>query len=301
MIIHLVKFNNFPKLEFAASVTTSGEYKNRVDRDGHLEIQIQSGGKIQYDIYDKRYIVENKVLMVSMPDDSYKSKALDEVTTNGVSVMTKIDDIEYTTVEINSKEDWERIKGETTDKLILPFYINLEDDYNSFLKIAMNIVHTSAMDSMAANMRCVGMWFEMVALLDSKTRDVLEEKDKYSSTAIYMKKAKKYIEQNYMKKIRISELANELNITPNYMSKIFKDNTNMTFTEYLNFTRVEKARKIFVYDKKISSEDVASMVGFCDARYLNMMFKKYLGITVHKCRQADNEISFCFVKPWDRK
>ncbi|MDY5230556.1 MAG: AraC family transcriptional regulator [Eubacteriales bacterium] len=300
MIIHLVEFNSIPRLNFASSTMTAGEYKNRVDKDGHLEISVHSGGRVLRKIYGKKIIIENNMMTVSMPDDSYEAKALDATVSKGVGVMMKIDEMNYKTMEINSKEEWNNIINKAADKVILPHHIELNEDYNSFVKIMMRIVYTSTIESVSANMKCIGMWFELISMIDSKMRNILEEENKFSSTAIYMKKSKKYIDQNYMKKVKISDLADELKITPNYLSKIFKDNANMTFTNYLNFTRVEKAREIFVYDKKISSEEVAAKVGFCDSRYMNIMFKKYLGLTVHKCRQVDNELSFCFVKPWEK-
>lgn len=300
MIIHLVEFNSIPRLNFASSTMTAGEYKNRVDKDGHLEISVRSGGRVLHKIYGKEIIFENNMLTVSMPDDSYEAKALDATVSKGVGVTMKIDDMNYKTMEINSKEEWNNIKNKAADKVILPHHIELNEDYNSFVKIMMSIVYTSTIESVSSNMKCISMWFELISMIDSKMRNILEEENKFSSTAIYMKKSKKYIDQNYMKKVKISDLADELKITPNYLSKIFKDNTNITFTDYLNFTRVEKAREIFVYDKEISSEEVAEKVGFCDSRYMNIMFKKYLGLTVHKCRQADNELSFCFVKPWEK-
>ena len=69
---------------------------------------------------------------------------------------------------------------------------------------------------------------------------------------------------------------------------MIKKRTGITFVEYVNFTRVEKARRIFASDDKITAEKVAEMVGFCDERYMNLMFKKVTGFNVRECRKMDS-------------
>lgn len=80
-----------------------------------------------------------------------------------------------------------------------------------------------------------------------------------------------YIENNYMEKIKLSDLAGLLNITETHMSHVFSDNFHMTFQEYLMRLRCEKARSLLLMTD-LSLFDISYSCGFSDPKYLNQGF-----------------------------
>ncbi|MDF2878943.1 MAG: response regulator containing CheY-like receiver domain and AraC-type DNA-binding domain [Clostridia bacterium] len=99
-----------------------------------------------------------------------------------------------------------------------------------------------------------------------------------------IKKAIHYINQNYMKKITLEEVANAVHVSPNYFSKIFKEETGINFAIYLNQVRVEGAKKLLIADDA-SLVDVAYLAGFEDQSYFSRVFKKYTGISPKRYKE----------------
>lgn len=82
-----------------------------------------------------------------------------------------------------------------------------------------------------------------------------------------------YIDKNYMNELSISTIAEHVFLTPNYVSLIFKQTTNMTVIEYITKIRIEKAKELLKSpDLKIF--EIAEMVGYPNPRYFSKVFKK---------------------------
>lgn len=90
---------------------------------------------------------------------------------------------------------------------------------------------------------------------------------------IYVRKAIYYIHQNYNKDISIDDLCDKLNINKSYFCNLFKKSTNQTFSNFLNYFRVEKSKKL-LSDPSLSLLDVALEVGFTNQNYYTIVFKK---------------------------
>lgn len=90
--------------------------------------------------------------------------------------------------------------------------------------------------------------------------------------------AMEIIQQDYHKEITLEGLAQQINVTPQYLSKIFKEDTGSTFKEYLNELRIEEAKKMLKEGKK-SIKEIGFSIGYNDTSYFIRTFKKYEGIT----------------------
>lgn len=72
-------------------------------------------------------------------------------------------------------------------------------------------------------------------------------------------------------------LAEELGISPNYLSSVFKMDTGMRFKNYLNTYRIGKAKELLI-DMKYKIYEVSDLVGIEDSRYFSQIFKSYTGM-----------------------
>ncbi len=102
---------------------------------------------------------------------------------------------------------------------------------------------------------------------------------------IQLKKVLNYIQENYSKKIYISELAREANVSKDYFSKIFKSITGKTPVEYLTTYRIHKACNLLAATD-LSVLEIALTVGFEDVSFFVKTFKKFLGDTPKAYRQS---------------
>ena len=86
-----------------------------------------------------------------------------------------------------------------------------------------------------------------------------------------------------MKDLSLSEVAEAVCKNYNYLSKLFREETGMTFVDYLLRVRMEHSRHLLL-DVSLNVEQVARAVGFSDAGYYTRQFKKVMGVTPNQYR-----------------
>lgn len=85
-----------------------------------------------------------------------------------------------------------------------------------------------------------------------------------------------YILSHYRESIRIETLAELVDRTPNYVTKIFREVTGQTPIGYLHQVRITAARELLV-NTHLTIGQIADMLGFCDQSYFNRVYKKMMG------------------------
>jgi two-component system response regulator YesN len=123
--------------------------------------------------------------------------------------------------------------------------------------------------------------------LKSRIRRISEEisaiREKRFSSIIV--NAKEYIAGNYCKDITLEDVSREVSISPNYFSKLFKDETGSNFIDYLTALRIEKAKKLLA-DRRYANKEICYQIGYSDPNYFSRLFKKVVGVTPTEYRSA---------------
>ena len=99
-----------------------------------------------------------------------------------------------------------------------------------------------------------------------------------------MKQIIKYIENNYMEKITIETMAQELGLSQSHFMKFFKNTMGTTFIDYLNEYRLTMASRLLISSDS-SILDIAAEVGFDNLSYFNRSFKKRFQQTPREYRK----------------
>ncbi|MGL4911523.1 MAG: helix-turn-helix transcriptional regulator [Romboutsia sp.] len=100
---------------------------------------------------------------------------------------------------------------------------------------------------------------------------------------LHVRKAIQYIYQNYTYEISLDDICKILNINKSYFCKIFKSETKLTFSNFLNSYRVEKSKDLLI-KSNMNLLDIALSVGFNNQNYYTMVFKKFTGSTPFQYR-----------------
>ena len=87
-----------------------------------------------------------------------------------------------------------------------------------------------------------------------------------------------YIEKNYAKEISLETCAQEIGSSYTYLSRAFKQETDMRFVEYLNKCRLNKAKSLLIRNS-LSMKEIVEKVGFRNYNYFFKVFKENEGIT----------------------
>jgi two-component system, response regulator YesN len=100
--------------------------------------------------------------------------------------------------------------------------------------------------------------------------------EKRSATCSHIRNAVRYIGQNYMKAISLDSVAEEIGVSPYYLSHLFKQELGMTYIKHLTDCRMKAATRILERER-ISPERLAPMVGYGNALYFCKLYKRCTG------------------------
>lgn len=93
-----------------------------------------------------------------------------------------------------------------------------------------------------------------------------------------------YIHQNFSSKILINDIANELNISSRYLSKVFFEQMDMTILNYINTYRINCAIELMI-NTDLSLTDISDQIGLKDSQHFSKLFRNVIGITPNKYRK----------------
>ena len=98
-----------------------------------------------------------------------------------------------------------------------------------------------------------------------------------------LRKAERFIWDNYTRKISLEEIANASGLSAPYFSTIFKEEMGENLSSYLNRLRVEKASNMLI-TANTPLYHIAEQCGFEDQSWFSKIFKKYTGTSPGKYR-----------------
>ncbi|MFC0215707.1 response regulator [Paenibacillus chartarius] len=94
----------------------------------------------------------------------------------------------------------------------------------------------------------------------------------------------RYIDEHYAQPITLGKAAEQVYLSPPYLSSLFKARTGKSFIDYVTERRIEEAKKRLAYtDEKIVS--IADSTGFANIRHFNRVFKTFTQLTPKQYRE----------------
>jgi len=101
-----------------------------------------------------------------------------------------------------------------------------------------------------------------------------------------LKKALAYIDEHYTSEnLSLGTVACEVQVGANYLSSVFSQNMQKTFTEYISEKRMEKAKKL-LKSTELPTSEIAAQVGYKDPHYFSFVFKKTQGCSPREYRSG---------------
>ncbi|MDF2936544.1 MAG: AraC family transcriptional regulator [Paenibacillaceae bacterium] len=93
-----------------------------------------------------------------------------------------------------------------------------------------------------------------------------------------MVRAKKLIEERYAQDLSLQLVAEQLGISPSYLSELIKQHWGETFIAYVTSYRIGKAKSLLL-KTELTIADIAAEIGYGNATHLIRVFKKSEGLT----------------------
>lgn len=108
-------------------------------------------------------------------------------------------------------------------------------------------------------------------LHESPVKNQYTRRDQERLQAIY-----RYIDAHFQQRIEVSDVAEMSNLSNAAFCRYFKKMTRLTFTEFVNNYRIDKAKKLLLLDNNVTEACYAC--GFESLSYFNRTFKKVTGM-----------------------
>ncbi|MCR2803909.1 helix-turn-helix domain-containing protein [Paenibacillus soyae] len=122
-------------------------------------------------------------------------------------------------------------------------------------------------------------------LLDMCGRIIDYHKEKRSRMSdVTLQLATDYMDANFNKNISVDTVAEHVQRSSSYLSRIFKEATGMTVGDYLIQLRIKRATEL-LRQPGLSIEDICGEIGYANVSYFNKIFKSRTGLTPGQYRQ----------------
>lgn len=114
---------------------------------------------------------------------------------------------------------------------------------------------------------------------------VQEEQKKLNQKARKpINEAVQFINMNYARQISQTDVADASNVSTAYLSRLFKEEMNIGFQEYLTKVRLKNAERMLA-ETNLSVKEIALAVGYPDEKYFSRIYKKVTGIKPSEYRK----------------
>ena len=123
----------------------------------------------------------------------------------------------------------------------------------------------------------------MLSLFNALVSQVANKNASKNSRTI--KAIKALVQERHTQELSIGRIAEEVFLTPNYISLIFKKETGETINDYITGIRIGKAKELLLTtDLKVM--EISERVGYENPHYFSTVFKKTTGVHPLKFRSG---------------
>jgi AraC-like DNA-binding protein len=236
-------------------------------------------------------IIEGDAFSCIMGNEKWKSYAEDDIPVEIISVAVSFDQFSYTPKELDIEEIAD------TQSILLPrFQKEMPEQTMTRLEnLLYRVIELYKEHSASTEMMCGAIVLRIMFELDQIARQNIKNKrDKYIH--YYVDKTESILLRQYAEKLTVKGVAEELSISPNYLSAIFKASTGIGFTDRLLEIRMKKAADLLMR-KGLHESKVAPLVGYEELGHFRKRFKQYFGVSIRDFCCINKELTLYHDKP----
>ena len=286
-----IRFNSLPTSVWACETTVKDYmWENRNEKED-IEISISSFSEKTCIVNGKTHIVHGNGMFCVAGDDKVSSFCEKDSSISITSVAVKIPGLDYEKCEFKDSD------FEDESVILLPCFMeNPPSSLNLYaVKALHNMIKYNSYSSEIMKKAFSAEFINLLCEIDKSIRNNNNE----SKTNYYVKKINWFIEKHYSEKITLEQIAKELNLSPVYISSVYKSSTGITFSQQLLNVRMSNAEKLLA-NQNLPTARVAELCGFCDESYFRKTFKNFFKINIKDYRNIKNGITLYHDKPLRR-
>jgi AraC-like DNA-binding protein len=151
--------------------------------------------------------------------------------------------------------------------------------YSEWINQRIDTDQEQALDPLVASSNC---YHFLLALMQQQNTDANEKHHLYQR---YLSPILQEIETNYAQTLTVTGLAEQIYVSPQYLSRLFQRFLGQSTSQYLLNYRLNRAKELLVSKPHMDIQEIAFFVGIQDASHFTALFKKKVGTTPKKFRQ----------------
>lgn len=105
-----------------------------------------------------------------------------------------------------------------------------------------------------------------------------------TTTSTLIQNTLSYIDQHLYDDLSLTQVADVLESNSSYLSRLFKQEVGIPFTEYIHHSRIKKAQHLLLLTD-LSIVDISNKLGYTTQSHFTKTFKKICGVTPKQYKQ----------------
>ncbi|PYI57473.1 helix-turn-helix domain-containing protein [Paenibacillus flagellatus] len=101
----------------------------------------------------------------------------------------------------------------------------------------------------------------------------------------YVEQAVSIIRDELDRPVSLVQIADRLRLNPSYLSRIFKEHSGQTFSDYLTRARLERGKELLL-ETDLKIKEIGERVGYLKSDYFIKLFRECVGMTPGEYRKA---------------
>lgn len=133
----------------------------------------------------------------------------------------------------------------------------------------------------ADNSQIIAQLAEGISYCASRIREHNDQQLNY-----VIQRVKAIVREDYGTELKLGEIAGRLGMNASYLSTLFKQETGMSFSDYLSRYRIDRSMQL-LREPDLKIYEVAQRVGYTDGRHYSQLFRKAYGMTPFEFRNRN--------------
>lgn len=253
---------------------SEGNYYHPHSHD-YTEISIMLEGEALYTIEDEKHLVKANTIMIFNPGVVHWEKQ--PIGTTAHELHIGIRNFLLTGYPKDTMPN--------RNAILVP-----QANHHKIMEIAWNLVSEIEQESLEFRAMTKALTVQLIvqiirSLEASHSLNAIRINPTVSRKQNLVNDALHYIDGHYNEEITIDQIAQELLISPTYLSRIFKEVQDISIINYLIDIRMNHAATL-LKESNLAVKEVAELVGYQDPLYFSKQFKKYFGETPTNYKQS---------------
>ena len=205
-----------------------------------------------------KYLKQNKLNTLEEKIDSY----FEEQKKTGNLNLTILNQFQYDYIQMI----YAQLEGNDISNYVI---FNSQEDEELFAKAIISI----------ANIK------EWIKYVNAKTASYLTVQNNMENI---IEEIKKYLDKNIYNDISRNDIAEEVNLNPEYLSRFFHKETGVHLIKYIQNEKVKKSKKLLC-ETDFGIGEIASMLGYSNFAYFSQLFKNITGFSPNAYRKKNKK------------